>query len=252
MLCGDATKREDVVRLMAGDRAGVLVTDPPYAVAYVDKARAMHRLGYGHSKGTRAKAIAGDEIDEERAVALWRGALGLARETALEDRAAWYVWHASGRTTRVFYDVMAELGVFHHQTLVWVKPHFVIGRCDYQARFEPCFYGWVKSQRPKFYGERNQTSVWETPRDAMSPLHPTQKPIAVFTPALANHTRSAGIGYDPFLGSGTAVIAAESLGRRCYGVELEPRYCDVIVQRWEKFTGKKAKLETSARRRRAA
>lgn len=137
VLCGDSTKRDDVARLMAGDRAAVLVTDPPYAVAYVEKARAMHRLGYGHSKSTRAKAIAGDEIDEEQALALWRDSLRIARETALEPRVAWYLWHASGRVMRTFYDLVAELGLLHHQTLVWVKPNFVIGRCDYQAKFEP-------------------------------------------------------------------------------------------------------------------
>jgi site-specific DNA-methyltransferase (adenine-specific) len=125
------------------------------------------------------------------------------------------------------------MGVLQHQTIIWKKNNFVIGRCDYQWIHEPCFYGWQKGNRPEFYGEKNQTTVWDIARDTVSPLHPTQKPVAMMMPPIENHLKSGEVVYDPFLGSGTTLIAAHRLNRRCFGVEIEPRYCEVILRRAE-------------------
>jgi DNA modification methylase len=233
LLCGDATEAEDVGRLMGGEKAKLLLTDPPYAVDYVEKARDMNGRGYVHSRGTLAAAIEGDGLDEDAARELWRGAFRAAFDHALDGHAAVYAWHAPGRAMLTLYNLLAEMGVLHHQTIIWAKNGFVIGRCDYQWSHEPCFYGWLKGSRPEFYGPKNQTTVWQLPRDTNAPLHPTQKPVACFTPPFENHLKPGGAAYDPFLGSGTTLIAAHRLGRRCFGMEIGPRYCEVVLRRCE-------------------
>lgn len=233
VVCGDSTDADTVAQLMAGERAGVVATDPPYAVEYVDKARDMAARGYGHSRAKSRAAIQGDGLNEDSARELWRAVFTAARTVAAAENAAWYVWHAPGRAMMVLYSLLAEMGFLHHQTIIWVKNNFVIGRCDYQWIHEPCFYGWMKGKRPDFLGEKNQTTVWQLPRDTHEPQHPTQKPVAVFDPPMRNHLRPGGVVYDPFLGSGTTLVAAHRAGRRCFGLELEPRYCEVILRRAE-------------------
>ena len=140
---------------------------------------------------------------------------------------------------------MTELGLLYHQGIIWVKENFVIGRCDYQANTEGCFYGWMKGNRPPFYGEKNQTTAWMIKRDANNkPLHPTQKPVALFEIPINNHTKVNEICYEPFCGSGSQIIAGEKTGRRVYALEIEPHYVDISVKRWEDFTGQKAELIT--------
>lgn len=242
LLCGDSTVSTDVERLMGEAKAGVLLTDPPYAVDYVEKARDMNARGYGHSRSTLAAAIEGDGIEEGQEAGLWRDAFLTAYAEALEENAAVYIWHAQGRAMLILYNLLAELGFLHHQTLIWVKNNFVIGRCDYQWKHEPCFYGWMQGNRPPFYGQKNQTTVWDVARDTNSPLHPTQKPVAIFEPALTNHLKAGEIAYDPFAGSGTTLIACEQTGRVARCMEIEPRYCNVVLARWEQATGKTAEL----------
>lgn len=232
LLVGDCTDPANVERLMQGEPAAVIVTDPPYAVAYVDKARDMHQRGYGHSRAKSSAAIEGDEIDDEQAEAIWRGAFWAAKELALAEHAAWYVWHAPGRATRTMLNVMADLGMLHHQTIIWVKNNFVIGRCDYQWQHEPCWYGWQQGNRPPFYGAKNQTTIWEVGRD-LNPEHPTQKPVALWEPAILNHTKPNDILYDCFAGSGPALVAAHQHGRRAYLMEKGPARADVILRRAE-------------------
>ena len=217
--------------LMAGEKAGLLLTDPPYAVDYVSKARDMNRLGYGHSRAKRSSDIEGDKIDDQTAIDLWRKSFKLAMDTVLDEKAAWYIWHASNRAMRDFLNVLAEFPLLHHQTIIWIKNNFVIGRCDYQGKHESCWYGWKQGYRPPFYGEKNQTTVWEEPRDTVVPLHPTQKPVAIMIPPFENHLKIGGICYDPFLGSGTTVVAAENTGRLCYGLEISEKYVSVCLQR---------------------
>lgn len=233
LLVGDCTAKENVEKLMGGKKAAVMVTDPPYAVEYVGKARDMSARGYGHSRAKSRAAIKGDGLDEDSARELWRAAFTVAFESAVWPNAALYIWHAPGRAMLTLYNLLAEMDVLHHQTIIWLKNNFVIGRCDYQWIHEPCFYGWQKGNRPAFNGPKNQTTVWQFPRDTNAPEHPTQKPLAIMSPPFENHTAAGEIGYDPFLGSGTTLVAAHRLGRVCFGCELEPRYADVILKRAE-------------------
>lgn len=243
LLCADCTDPANVERLTGGrDRAHVLLTDPPYAVDYVEKARDMHRRGYGHSRGTLAVAIQGDGIEAGQEVGLWREALVAAYESGVREDAAVYIWHAQGRAMLLLYTLLQEMGFLHHQTLIWVKNNFVIGRCDYQWQHEPCFYGWKQGHRPLFYGEKNQTTIWDVARDTQHPDHPTQKPVAIFTPAVLNHTRPTEAVYDPFAGSGTTIIACEQAGRVARCMEISAAYCSLIVTRWEQATGREAEL----------
>lgn len=118
----------------------------------------------------------------------------------------------------------------------------LLGHGDYHWRHELCFYGWVKGKRPPFYGERNQTTVWEV-RHETAPVnrdHPTQKPVVIFETPMQNHVAKGEVCYEPFSGSGSQIIAAERLGRKCYAIEVDPRFVDVAVERWQAFTGKKA------------
>ena len=241
LLCGDSTVATDVERLMGGQKAGVLVTDPPYAVDYVEKARDMNARGYVHSRSTLAAAMEGDGIKERQEEGLWREAFWMAYAAALRENAAVYIWHAY-KGTRLLVNLLDDLGMLHHQTLVWVKNNFVIGRTDYQAKHEECWYGWKQGSRPPFYGEKNQTTIWDVARDTNSPLHPTQKPVAIFEPALTNHLKAGEIAYDPFAGSGTTLIACEQTGRVARCLEIEPRYVNVCLARWEQATGKTAEL----------
>lgn len=241
LLCGDSTVITDVENLMRGDKAGLLLTDPPYAVEYVEKARDMNERGYGHSRATLSAAIKGDGLNDVTAAILWRDSFTTAVASALNENPAIYIWHAPGRAMLVLHAVLAELGFLYHQTLIWHKNNFVIGRCDYQWQHEPCYYGWIQGHRPPFYGPKNQTTVWDIARDTNKPVHPTQKPVAVLTPAIQNHLKSGEVAYDPFGGSGSTLIACEKLGRKCRMIEIDPHYCDVIIKRWEDFTGQTAR-----------
>ena len=231
LLVGDCTDPANVARLMGGERAQVVATDPPYAVAYVEKARDMHERGYGHSRATLSTAIEGDEIDEKQAEQIWRGAFGAALESAAGSHAAWYIWHGD-KSARLLYLVLNSLEMLHHQIIIWSKNNFVIGRLDYQSKHELCWYGWKQGNRPPFLGEKSQTTVWEIGRD-LNPEHPTQKPIALYEPPLINHTKPGDILYDCFAGSGPALIAAHRHGRRAYLIEKSPARADVILRRAE-------------------
>ncbi|MGB3904761.1 MAG: DNA methyltransferase, partial [Anaerolineae bacterium] len=149
------------------------------------------------------------------------------------------VWHASS-TRQAFVEALNSAGVEVHQEIVWVKESFQLGRADYHWQHETCLYGWRRKH--KFYGGRSQSTVWEVHRDGIG-AHPTMKPVEVYARPMRNHLRSGEVALDMFLGSGTALIAAEKVGCRCFGMEIDPYFCDVIVVRWESFTGEKALLE---------
>ena len=135
----------------------------------------------------------------------------------------------------------AAAGILFHRQIIWVKPQFVFGRGQYHWRHELCLMGWLKGEEPPFYGEKNQSTCWEIGREN-DKIPPTQKPVAIWEPAILNHTKAVEIIYEPFAGSGSNAIACEKTGRKCFMMEIDPIYCDVIVERWEKFTGRKAKL----------
>jgi DNA modification methylase len=228
LLIGDCTEKANVGRLWAGKRPSLIATDPPYGVNYVEKARDMHRSGYGHSHSAMNEDIESDELKGEALVSFLVSALEPALEIAA-DKCAVYVWHQDARR-REFTEALDRLGVFIHQIIVWLKPGFVIGRCNYHHRFEPCFHGWPKGKRPEFFGARNQTNVWEVGREN-DKVHPTQKPVELFVHPILNHTRKGEPVYEPFAGSGTQYVAAEQEGRVCYGMEKDPRYAGVVCER---------------------
>jgi len=234
LLCGDATKAEDVERLMAGDEPFVMVTDPPYGVkldlSWRDKALADKAMGPANRN-----VVANDDRADWTEV--WQRFPG--------DVA--YVWHAD-KFSDVVMQSLREAGFEICQQLIWNKSVMVMGRSDYHFKHEPCWYAVKKGRQHRWTGDRKQTTVIDakSPNHIMSGSdeekteHPTQKPVECMAYLMKNHDGSV---YDPFLGSGTTLIAAEQLGRKCYGMEISPQYCDVIVKRWENFTGKKARLE---------
>ena len=225
LLCGDATKREDVDRLMAGELADVLVTDPPYGVLY------------GQSGGGKANAIRGDlsqaEIPVSFAVALEHGLNADAR-----------IYLCGGTTNLLTY-----WKLFDHylrimpRLIVWGKESFLLRHNNYHSQFELIYFGWKGKGggSSNWFGDRKQSDLWMISRDP-NYVHPTQKPVALFAKAIGNSCPPDGLIFEPFAGSGTALIAAEQEGRRCYALELDPRFVQVIIERWEAFTGQKAVL----------
>ena len=230
VLCGDATDPEVVRRLVAGERPRALWTDPPYGVAYVGKT-------------PQALTIANDAPD---ALALILRRAFAAADEVLEPGSALYVAHPAGQLSLVFAQAFVEAGWELRQTLVWVKDQMVLGHGDYHYRHEPILYGrkpgpgrWGRGHRG-WCGGNAETSVFEIPRPRASREHPTAKPVELVRRCLANSTAHDSTVLDPFFGSGTTLIAAQQLDRRCFGLELDPVYVDVAVTRWERFTGERA------------
>jgi DNA modification methylase len=157
------------------------------------------------------------------------------------------MWHAH-LTQGYFAAAAAAANVVLHRQIIWVKPVLLLGRGQYHWKHEPCFMGWVKGHQPPDYAERNQTTVWEIASVASKERkefnHSTPKPVQLFAIPIKKHLGVDEICYEPFAGSGPQFIAAEQLSRRCFGMEIGPKYCDIIIARWEKLTGKKAELTT--------
>lgn len=226
LLCGDATKMEDVEKLMGGGLADLLFTDPPYGVSYVGKTK-------------ESLTIQNDSLGDEGTRRLVADALTTA---PMKAGACFYVCSPPGNTETAFRLGIADAGLSLKQCIVWVKDHFVLGRQDYHWRHESILYGWREGAAHFYGGGRTQDTVWEVKRPTVNKEHPTMKPIALIAKAIGNNTKADDIVLDLFGGSGSTLIACEQLKRKCYMSELDPKYCDVIVSRWEKLTGKKAVL----------
>ena len=155
-----------------------------------------------------------------------------------------YVFSPSGPLISTLCESIAAAGIEHRQLLIWVKDRLVLGRSHYHYRHEHVFYGW--KGRTSWQGSRKEDSVWQEDRPQSSPQHPTMKPVSLYLRAMENGSRANDIVAEPFLGSGTALIAAERTRRRCYGMEIDPRYCRVAIGRWEAFTGEKAVKEAAS------
>jgi DNA modification methylase len=225
LLCGDATKDGDLVRVLDGAVADLIVTDPPYGVAYEGKT--IDRL-----------TIANDDLDDHSLYAFLLDALS-AIQGVTKPGGAIYCFHADSHglpVRRAFHDAGWQL----KQTLIWVKQSLVLGRQDYHWRHEPILYGWKAGAGHFFVDDRTQTTVWEVDRPSRNAEHPTMKPVELLSIAIGNSSRPGEVVLDPFAGSGSTLIACEQLGRNARLVELDPRYCDVIVQRWEAATGNTA------------
>jgi len=247
LLCGDSTKSDDVERLMGGKRASLMATDPPYLVDY-DGGNHPPTWANGGKGGDPANGTKHWDayIDRDSSVQFYQDFLSLAVAGALARNAATYQWFGMMRAEVVF-EAWRSVGLLPHQVIVWVKSRRILSRCDFMWNYEPCMYGWVKGKRPE--SERRPpaeaTAAWEiasTIEDGAAGIHPTMKPVETVRRPIEWHTAPGGLIYEPFSGSGTAIIAAEMTGRICSAMELSPAFVDCAVQRWENFTGRKAVL----------
>ena len=220
LACGDSANSGDVSRLMAGQGATLMVTDPPYGVAYEPEGR------------KRKRPIVNDDLGKDQSE-FWTKAFSA---WPLEGDA--YVFSPSGPLISTLAASIEAAGIQHHQWLIWSKDHFVLGRSHYHYKHEHIYYGW--KGKTSWNGSRKEDSVWTEGRPMSSPEHPTMKPVTLCERAIENSSKTNDLVIDPFLGSGTTLIAAERTGRRCYGMEIDPRYCRVAIARWEAFTGEKA------------
>jgi len=237
LLCGDATKAADVERLMDGEKADLVWTDPPYGVAIGDKNKWLNSVGRSNRV---ARNLANDTLDEGALLRLLRDAFSLAA-AACTAGAGWYAAAPAGPLHLLFGQALKELGIWR-QTLIWVKDNatFAPLGVTYHWQAEPIFYGWVPGAAHSDFTDRTQTTVWAIDRPRASPDHQTAKPVELVARAIDHATRAGDAVLDPFVGSGTTIMAAELLGRRCFALEIDPVYCDVAVRRWEAFTGQTA------------
>jgi len=234
LLCGDSTKPADVDRLLNGEKAALCATDPPYLVDYTGER--PDDSGKDWSDTYR-------EVEITDAESFFTGVFTNVLRV-LAPHAAIYCWHAHKRQ-RLIAEVWERLGILDHQQIVWVKPTPVFGRVFWHFRHEPCMMGWRQGSMPEHDSDHEFSSVWEVDWEGKSRIvgneHPTQKPVEIFARPMRKHTRPGDLCYEPFSGSGSQLIAAESLGRRCCAMELEPVFVDVAVRRWERYTGKTAR-----------
>lgn len=245
VMCGDATKLDDANALLEAAKADLCFTDPPYGVNYEEKAKNI----LGRRQGAK---ITGDDSGKDILKTTVRSAFGVIADV-LKVGGPYYVCSPQGGELGLMMMMMMEAGIECRHMIVWGKdsPVFSMGRLDYDYQHEPILYGWRGSH--KHYGNgSHRTSLWLIPRPKTSKLHPTMKPVEVVENAILNSSKTDDIVYDPFGGSGTTIIACEKTGRAGRTLEIDPCYCDVIVKRWEDFTGKKAELIRGKRLAKAA
>jgi DNA modification methylase len=241
LLCGDATSSADVTRLMDGKRAALMATDPPYLVDYDGGHHPPTqanggKLGKTYEKGWDAYK------DRAHSVEFYRDFLQTACQCALSEAPAIYQWFGMSRV-EIVHEAWRQVGLLAHQVLIWRKSRAVLTYSDYLWDYEPMLYGWIAGRRPALRPPAAARAVWEIDsgiEDGAFGIHPTQKPIEVVRRPILYHTPPAGLIYEPFAGSGTALIAAEMTARCCYAVELSPVFIDVAIERWQRFTGEQA------------
>jgi DNA modification methylase len=237
LLCGDSTKAEDVGRVLGGRVPFIMVTDPPYGVEYDSDWRLEAGVNKPWQKLANGKVENDDRTDWSESYKLFPGHVA-------------YVWHAGRFAADLVLNLRAS-GFEIRTQLIWRKPSLVMGRGHYHWQHEPCWYAVRANGSAKWCGDRTQSTIWDIANmhatqgevDDGKTNHSTQKPVECMARPIRNHGNKDDDVYDPFLGSGTTIIAAEQLGRRCFGLEISPKYCDIILQRWENLTGKKARRE---------
>ena len=225
LLCGDATRKADVEALMGGEKADMVFTDPPYGVDYDGGMKKQKKLKNDHNADIYYLFMP-------------------ISVNVLKNDGAFYVWYADATATAT---ATATAGLVISAQIIWAKNHAqFMSNAKYKGKHEPCFYAHKKGKSAKWYGDNNEVTLWEYDRASKNEYHPTQKPVALSERANRNSSPKEGIVLDPFLGSGSTLIACEKTNRKCYGMEIDPHYCDVIVKRWEEYTGKKAERVEAA------
>jgi DNA modification methylase len=242
LMCGDSTNAEDVTRLMDGKLAALCATDPPYLVDYTGE----RPNDSGKDWSATFKEI---EITDPRKffTGTFRNVLNV-----LAPHAPIYCWHAHKRAPLIA-TIWDELGILNHQQVIWVKPTPVFGRVFWHFRHEPCMMGWRQGSQPVHDSDHAFNSVWEigwegkdaTTSRPVNNEHPTQKPVEIFARPMRKHTRVGDIVFEPFCGSGSQIIAAEQLGRRCCAIEITPTFVDVAIRRWQNMTQREATLDAT-------
>jgi DNA modification methylase len=228
LMCGDSTSVSDLEKLTDGQLVDMWLTDPPYNVAY--------------EGGTKEKlTIKNDEMGDDQFRQFLRDSY-VSADTVMKPGAVFYIWHADLEGYN-FRGAAKDAGWTVRQCLIWKKSSLVMGRQDYHWKHEPCLYGWKEGAGHLWAADRKQTTILEFDKPTRNGEHPTMKPVALFEYQLLNNTKGGDIVLDSFGGSGTTMIAAEKNGRVSRLMELDPKYCDVIIKRWQDFTGKTATLE---------
>lgn len=226
LMCGDSTKLEDMRKLLGGGEADLWLTDPPYNVAIVGKTK-------------KHLTIENDSwANDDEFVEFLRKAFVTALDV-LKPGCAFYVWFAQTQAEN-FLAAADKAGMTIRQTLIWAKSTFSLGRQDYQWKHEPCLYGWKDGASHRWFSDRKQTTVLEFEKPARNAEHPTMKPVPLMAYEIRNSSRVGDTVLDSFGGSGSTLMACEQTGRKCVTMELDPHYCDVILKRWEDYTGQKA------------
>ena len=232
LLCGDSTKEGDLDRLMDGYRSDMVFTDPPYLMDFT---------GSVHADGTKShnanyKDIKNDNLTKEEADAFLDA---IPKNISKYNTGAYYIcFYRLGLD--LLFKALNDNKLKYKALIIWNKGNHTLSNSDYMSRYEPIVYGWTKVHN--FYGKKGSYDIWDIDRTKKNDLHPTMKPVELCKTAIKNSSKRDQIVLDLFLGSGSTIIAAETLGRKCYGIEIDPHYCDVIIKRWEDFTGQKAEL----------
>jgi DNA modification methylase len=244
LLCGDATNKDDVDLVLGSSKPHLLVTDPPYGVDYDPDWRNRSCIGWSQSISTGTVAN-DDRADWKDAYVLFPGEVA-------------YVWHPGGARQVEFYNSLIAAGFDIRMQIIWAKPHFAIGRGNYHVQHEPCWYAVRRKQgsTAHWHGDRKQTTLWRIdnfsafggkkagPEDEKTG-HGTQKPIECMRRPMVNNSKAGDSVYDPFVGSGTTIIAAEMIARRCLAIDIDPAYAQVSIERWQTFTKLPARLEST-------
>ncbi len=237
LICGDSTKAEDYKLLFKDNLADMIFTDPPYNVDYS-----------GRGKNDLGKII-NDNMDENKFVLFLDDVFKLMSDN-LKPLSILYVCHPDSHSKpKIAFEIAFDKYFKKSSTLIWNKGNAGMGWQDYRSQHEPILYGWKEGKgKHNFYGDRTKTSIWNIKRDNTTEYkHPTQKPVELVKEAILNSSKEKDIIFDPFSGSGSTLIACEKLNRICYGIELETKFVDVIIQRWQQFTGKEAIHEQSGK-----
>lgn len=225
LMCGDSTIISDLEKLMNGDEVDLLITDPPYNVDY---------------EGGTGLKIQNDNMDNDSFRQFLRDAFASA-DSVMKEGAVFYIWHADSEGYN-FRGACYDNNWKVRQCLIWNKNSMVMGRQDYHWKHEPCLYGWKEGASHLWASDRTQTTVLEFDKPTKNDKHPTMKPVKLFDYQIQNNTNKENKVLDLFAGSGTTLIACEQNKRISYNMELDPKYCDVIINRWEELTGEKAVL----------